>query len=164
MTWTDRFPTDSGAGSKSRSPVSGFGACLPPYIVSDDQMSPHLRPGDRLVCVTCVERLPRFGEFVLVRPEDEARYRVMRYISPARGPSPRTRSILLWSGAEHRRLPVTALRGRVLSVVRDEVTSDLRVPRGWPGRDILAAAIHRVLRFLSRHLPPSPGPAGRAAR
>ncbi len=148
-------------------PLGAFSSdCLPPHVVSDHRLAPELLPGDRLVAVTCTTRRPHFGEYVLIRDGTTARHEVVRYVAPAAGPTARTHAILVWTGDTYRHVPVEQLRGRILSVVRAGRTRELRVTRGWAGRDRLAAAGHRILDRLRRWLVrrTAQEPAARAGR
>ena len=138
---------------RSETAVPTSPTCLAPLPVVSDRLAPDLRTGDRLLPVTCETRRPRFGEFVLAEATRAPGPLLLRFI----GPPPFRRSgqapyFLAWDGRDYISLPSTALRGRILSVVRDGRSWDLSVGRGLPGRETFGRGAHHLLSMVRRVL------------
>jgi hypothetical protein len=127
------------------------GECLSAIPVLDTQLLPHFRPGDRLLPVSCTQRRPRFGEFVVVTPADrDAPLEVARFVGLF--PRRRPRSLLTWRGTRYRHDAPAMLRGRILSAQRDGRSWDLSLPRRWRLFAPLLVPAHRALAALQRTL------------
>ena len=123
------------------------GECLTAIPVLDTRLLPDFRPGDRLLPVSCTQRRPRFGEFVVVTPSDrESPLEVERFV--ALFPRRRPRWLLTWRGTRYRHHAPAMLRGRVLSAQRDGQSWDLSLPRRWRLSAPLLVPVHRALAAL----------------
>ena len=121
--------------------------CLSAISVLDTGLLPHFRPGDRLLPVSCEERRPRFGEFVVVTsPDRDGPLAVERFV--ALFPRRRPRWLLTWRGARYAHRTPAMLRGRILSAQRDGKSWDLNLPRRWRLFGPLLAPAHRALAAL----------------
>jgi hypothetical protein len=139
---------DSRAPAQSAPPSD----CLPAFAVQNQDLAPVFRPGDILVPVTCQQLPPVMGDYVLALDTDGSNC-VLRYIALIGGAGSRQGVHLTWDGRRYRRLPVSSLRGRILSVRRGAQLFDLGLAPAGPWRRWLQRTGHRLLARLLAWLP-----------
>ena len=123
------------------------GECLSAIPIVDTRLLPDFRPGDRLLPVSCAQRRPRFGEFIVVAPVDrDAPLEVTRFV--ALFPRRRPRWLLTGRGTRYQHHRPDALRGRILSALRDGRSWDLQLPRRWRLLAPVLVPLHRGLAAL----------------